>query len=51
MSTTKTAPAKTWTRPELRRLGTIVDVANTTSTACQTPNGGGNCSGSNSVLS
>lgn len=44
MSNTKTAPAKAWTRPELRRLGTISDVANTTSAACQKANSGnGNC--------
>ncbi|WP_374529788.1 hypothetical protein [Novosphingobium sp.] len=50
MSNTKTAPAKAWTRPELRRLGTIADVANTTSAACQVQ-ANPNCNGANSVLS
>jgi hypothetical protein len=32
----KTAETKTWTRPQLVRLGTIGDVANGGSTTCQT---------------
>lgn len=45
MPTKIQAPAKTWTRPELVRLGKIGDVAGNLGGTCQSFNPGGNCPG------
>jgi hypothetical protein len=37
MSQSNQAPAKTWTKPELTRLGKLVDVAGPRGAAAQSP--------------